>query len=86
MMNNKQMYQNNNNPFMNNLMQLLGLGTTPQQIIQNAIAQNPQLQQTFSQITGNGANPKQLCYQIAQQKGIDINQMINFLNQRGFKM
>lgn len=76
----------NNNLYMNNLAQLLTMGQNPQQILQNAIAQNPQLQQTFSQIGSNGISAKQLCYQIAQQRGIDINQMINFLQQRGIKM
>lgn len=85
-MNNKQMYQNNNNPFINNLMQLLGLGTTPQQIIQNAIAQNPQLQQTFSQMQQNNITPRDMCIQIAQQRGINLNQMVQFMNQRGFRI
>lgn len=75
----------NNNNYMNNLNQLLSMGNNPQQIIQNAIAQNPQLQQTFSQIK-TGGNMKALVMQIAQQRGIDINQMIQFLQSKGIRM
>ena len=75
----------NNNNYMNNLNQLLSMGNNPQQIVQNAIAQNPQLQQLFSQI-GSGVNAKTLVMQIAQQRGIDINQMIQFLQSKGVKM
>ena len=75
---------NNNNNVMNNLNMLLNMGQNPQQIIQNAIASNPQLQQVFSQY-GN-TNTKALVLQIAQQRGIDVNQMIQFLQQKGIKM
>ena len=76
----------NNNNYMNNLNQLLTMGNNPQQIIQNAIARNPQLQQTFSQIGSNGISAKQLVMQIAQQRGIDVNQMIQFLQSKGIRM
>ena len=75
----------NNNNYINNLNQLLMMGQNPQQIIQNAIAQNPQLQQVFSQI-GSGVNAKTLVMQIVQQRGIDLNSMISFMQQRGIKM
>ena len=78
------MYNNNN--YMNNLNQLLSMGQSPQQIIQNAIAQNPQLQQTFSQMQQNNMTPRDMCMQIAQQRGINLNQMIQFMNQRGFRI
>ena len=75
----------NNNNYINNLNQLLSMGNNPQQIVQNAIAQNPQLQQLFSQI-GGGVNAKTLVMQIAQQRGIDLNQMIQFLQNKGIRM
>ena len=76
----------NNNNYMNNLNQLLAMGQNPQQIIQNAIASNPQLQQVFSQIGSNGITAKTMVMHIAQQQGIDVNQMIQFLQQKGIKM
>ena len=75
----------NNNNYINNLNQLLMMGQNPQQIIQNAIAQNPQLQQVFSQM-GSGVNAKALVMQIAQQRGIDLNPMLQVFSQRGIKM
>ena len=74
----------NNNNYINNLNQLLMMGQNPQQIIQNAIAQNPQLQQVFSQM-GGGINAKALVMQIAQQRGIDLNPMLQVFSQRGIK-
>lgn len=74
----------NNNQYINNLNQLLSMGNNPQQIIQNAIASNPQLQQVFSQY-GN-TNAKALVLQLAQQRGIDVNQMIQFLQSKGIRM
>jgi hypothetical protein len=76
----------NNNNYINNLQQLLAMGNNPQQIIQNAIARNPQLQQVFSQIGGNGMTAKAMVMQLAQQQGIDVNQMIQFLQSKGIKM
>lgn len=73
----------NNNQYINNLNRLLSMGNNPQQIIQNAIARNPQLQQTFSQYNGN---LKGVVMQLAQQQGIDINQLINYIQSKGIKM
>lgn len=80
-------YQNNNNNYINNLNMLMQMGQNPQQIVQNAIARNPQLQQTFSQIGNNGITAKSLVMQIAQQRGIDLNPMIQYIQQtKGIKM
>lgn len=76
----------NNNNYMNNLMQLLNMGVNPQQIVQNAIASNPQLQQVFSQFGNGRMSPREMVLQIASQRGIDINAMINVLQQKGIKM
>lgn len=76
----------NNNNYINNLNQLLSMGQNPQQIVQNAIAYNPQLQQVFSQFGNGRMSPKEMVLQIASQRGIDINAMINVLQQKGIKM
>lgn len=73
----------NNNNVINNLNMLLNMGQNPQQIVQNAIARNPQLQQTFSQYNGN---LKGVVIQLAQQQGIDINQLINYIQNKGIRM
>ena len=77
----------NNNNYINNLNQLLAMGQNPQQIIQNAIASNPQLQQAFSQIGSKNLSTKDIVLQIAQKRGIDLNPMIQYLQQnKGIKM
>ena len=73
----------NNNPMMNNLVNLMSMGQTPQQIVQNVIANNPQLQQTFSQMSAQNISPRDMVYRIAQQKGIDITPMIEYLRRMG---
>ena len=77
---------NNQNNYMNNLMQLMSMGGNPQQIIQNAIANNPQLQQAFSQIGSKNLSTKDIVLQIAQKRGININPMIQMMQQRGIKL
>lgn len=76
----------NNNSYLDNLNQLLMMGQNPQQIIQNAIASNPQLQQAFSQINNRNMSTKDVVLQLAQKRGIDLNPMISLLQQRGIKM
>ena len=76
----------NNNSYLNNLNQLLMMGQNPQQIIQNAIASNPQLQQAFSQINNRNMSTKDVVLQLAQKRGIDLTPMISLLQQRGIKM
>lgn len=76
----------NNNNYINNLNQLLSMGQNPQQIVQNVIAYNPQLQQVFSQFGNGRMSPREMVLQIASQRGIDINAMINVLQQKGIKM
>lgn len=84
-MNNNNFNYNNNN-YINNLNTLLSMGNSPQQIIQNAIAKDNQLQQLFSQIGNNKISTKDLVFQIARQRGVDINPMIQFLNSKGIRM
>ena len=49
----------------------MSMGQNPQQIMQNAIAQNPQLQQTFSQIGNSKMSTKDIVMQIAMFAGND---------------
>ena len=78
--------QNNNNNYLMNLNQLLSMGQNPQQILQNAIASNPQLQQIFSQMGNQKLSTKDVVMQLAQKRGIDLNPMIQMLQQKGFKL
>ena len=69
---------------MNILMQMMS-GGNPQQMLQNSMKQNPQFQAILNQQTQSGLSMEQYVRQIAQQQGVDINPMVNFLRQRGIK-
>ena len=73
------------NNYINNFNQLMSMGQNPQQIVQTALAQNPNLQQVFSQL-GPNMSAKQMVVQIAQQRGINLSPFINYIQQRGIKM
>lgn len=69
---------------MNILMQMMS-GGNPQSMLQNAMRQNPQLQAILNQQKQSGMSMEQYVRQIAQQQGVDINPMVQFLRQRGMK-
>lgn len=72
----------NGNPIMA-LMQLMNMGRNPQEIVQNAISQNPQVSAIMQQAKQSGMSMEQFTRQFAKQNGIDINPMINAMRQRG---
>lgn len=74
------------NPLLNNLMMLMGMGQNPQQIMQNAIAQNPQLRQILLNMQGRGMSAKDMCMQLAQQQGIDLAPIAQYFQQQGIKL
>ena len=41
--------------------------------------QNPQLRQAYEYVSANGGDPKQAFYKMAQEKGIDPNEIINMI-------
>lgn len=68
----------------NQVKQMLNLvkgSSNPQQLISNMLSQNPQMRQVMNMIQSSGKSPKDLFYELATQKGIDPNQIINMLNQ-----
>lgn len=67
------------------LMQMMSGGGNPQQIMQSKMQQNPQFQAILNQQKQSGMSMEQFTRQLAQQRNIDLNPMINFLNQMGIK-
>ena len=51
----------------------------PQQMLMNMAQQNPQTKQIIDMINSSGQSPKDLFYQMAKQKGVDPNQILNML-------
>lgn len=52
----------------------------PQQMLQSIVANNPQLQTFMNLAHNNGVSLEQVARMLAQQKGVDINTIINELN------
>jgi len=73
-----------NNP-MQMLMQMMSSGSTPQQMVQNMMKQNPNFNAIVNQMQNSGMSPEQYVRQYARQNNIDINPMINAMKNRGFK-
>lgn len=73
----------NNNIF--NIINMIRMAKNPEQMLQNAVNQNPQIANIISQVQNStsGASPQQVAMQMARQKGIsekEIMDMYNFLN------
>lgn len=80
-----------NNNMMATLMQMMGMGN-PQQALQMFTRNNPQAQSALNQMNAmvnqgrqNGMNIEQVARQLARQQGIDIDQLLGFMRQRGMK-
>lgn len=48
-------------------------------MIQNMIANNPQMQQVMNYVNANGGDAKTAFYNLAAQKGINPDEIINML-------
>lgn len=69
------------NPLANikNMMNLIRSAGNPQQMLQSVAQSNPQVQQVLSMVQSSHMSPKDLFYQMAQQKGVDPDQILNML-------
>lgn len=74
---------------MNNPMQILSRilsgGGNPQQMVQSLIQKNPQFNALLNQQKQSGMTMEQFVRQYAQQKGIDINPMLDMVKKRGMR-
>lgn len=75
-----------NNNIINFILQAIGGGVNPQQVIQQMIQQNPQVQPFFNQMQQSGMSAKDFVMQYAKQNNIDLTSIIQQLNQRGIKL
>ena len=69
------------------LFQTLRMARNPQQMFEQTVNQNPQLQNTFAQMknSSNGASFEQMARQLAKQKGVSEEQLMQMYNQFGNK-
>ena len=74
----QQLMGNQSNP-MKQMLNAIRSSKNPQQLFMNMAQQNPQMKQVLNMIQTSGKSPKDLFYQLAQQKGVDPNQILNML-------
>ena len=51
----------------------------PQMMLQQMMSQNPQMQQAIQYVNQNGGNAKQAFYKLAEQKGVNPDEILNML-------
>ena len=73
------------NQLINNILQMLSVNQNPNQIIQQALQQNPQAQIMFNQMQQSGMNARDFTLQYARQNNINLQPILNVLSQRGIK-
>ena len=64
------------------LFQMLRGSQNPQQMFQNMLMQNPQMSSALSQIQNStqGSNPRDVAMQLARQRGMSEQQVMNMFN------
>lgn len=62
-----------------NMMNMVQMSTNPQMALQNIVNQNPNLQNILNLAGSNGANLQQIFYNMAKQKGVNPEDIINAL-------
>ena len=78
--------QEQNNGF-NNLMQMLDGVSNPQDFVKNKLKNNPQANAFVSQFQSGfaGKNPKDIALQMAKQRGISEEQLMQIARKFGLK-
>lgn len=64
------------------MFQMLRGAQNPQQMFQNILQQNPQISSALSQIQNStqGANPRDVAMQLARQRGMSEQEVMNMFN------
>ena len=62
-----------------NMMKLMKGNANPMQLLQSMSRNNPQLQQVMTMVNQSGKSPKDLFYELARQKGVNPDDIINQL-------
>lgn len=73
--------QNTNLEQIKQMMNLVRLSSNPKMALQSMIQSNPQMQNVINYINQNGGDAKAAFYNLARQKGVDPEQVLNILRQ-----
>ena len=74
-----QMLMGNNLSQVKQMWGMLKNAGNPQALFRQMMANNPQMQEIQKMIDQNGGDPKTAFYKLAQDKGVDPNEIINAL-------
>ena len=61
------------------MMNMVKMSQNPQMALQTLMQNNPQIQNVMNIVRQNGGDPKTAFYNLAQQKGVDPNQILEML-------
>ena len=70
------------NPMLQNIRQMMGMinaSQNPQLMMNQFLSGNPQLKQVMDTVNQLGGDPKTAFYKLAEQKGVDPNEILNML-------
>ena len=59
-----------------NLMQMVRSSGNPQMMMNQLMSQNPQFRQVMDYINQNGGDPKAAFYKLAQERGVDPDEIL----------
>ena len=62
-----------------NLLNLLKASNNPNQMLQQLVQNNPQIKNIIDYVQQNGGDPKMAFYKMAEEKGVNPNDIINML-------
>ena len=60
-------------------MNMIRSSQNPQLLMNQLMQSNPQMKQVMDYVNASGGDPKKAFYALAQQKGIDPNEILNAL-------
>ena len=62
-----------------NMLNMVRSAGNPQMMLNQMIRQNPQMKQVMGYVNANGGDPKTAFYKLAQEKGVDPNEILRQL-------
>ena len=62
-----------------NMLNMVRSAGNPQMVMNQMVGQNPQMKQVMEYINANGGDPKTAFYKLAQEKGVDPNEILRQL-------
>ena len=78
-LNQSQLSRNNNNGGLQQMINMVSRSNNPMQLMQTMAQSNPQLQSILSLIQTSQKSPKDLFFEMAQQRGVDPQQILQML-------